>query len=212
LIPKESVFMANIALSALSALPDIGIPQQPGGGVTIGERLGLGIATMQARQGQDASLRERIRQHFLVELPDRPAIVRAGGVSFAGIGPQHWLALNDDGGHLFSGSLRALVTPLASVSDQSGGYVVFRVGGRGIRETLAKGFPIDLDPRAFKPGDAATTIVSHIGATMWRCEDDTNGSACFEIALFRSLSQSFWEWFMSSAAEFGCHWQAAAQQ
>jgi len=204
--------MADMALSGLPALPDIGVPQQPGGGVTIGERSGLGIATMQARRGRDASLRERIRQHFLTELPDGPAIVRAGGVSFTGVGPQHWLALSEGGGHLFSSSLRALVTPLASVSDQSGGHVVFRVGGRKIRETLAKGFPIDLDPRAFKLGDAATTVVSHVGVTIWRCEDGTDGSACFEIALFRSHSQSFWDWFTSSAAEFGCLWQAAAQQ
>jgi methylglutamate dehydrogenase subunit D len=203
--------MADTAPSGLSALPAAGLPQLPGGGVTITERTGLGIATMQARQGQDASLRERIRQHFLLELPGRPAIVRAGSVSFTGIGPHHWLALSEGGSHMFSGSLRALVAPLASVSDQSGGYIVFRVGGRAIRDTLAKGFPIDLDPRAFKPGDAATTIVSHIGATIWRCDDGADGSACFEIALFRSLSQSFWEWFLSSAAEFGCQWQGAAQ-
>ncbi|MGX9425337.1 MULTISPECIES: sarcosine oxidase subunit gamma [Bradyrhizobium] len=204
--------MADTALSGLSALPHIGMQTQPGGGVTITERYGLGIATMQARQGQDVSLRERIRQHFLLELPGRPAIVRTGSVSFTGIGPHHWLAVSAGGGHLFSSSLRALVTPLASVSDQSGGYVVFRVGGRAIRDTLAKGFPIDLDPRAFKPGDAATTIVSHIGATIWRCDDGADGSACFEIALFRSLSQSFWEWFVSSAAEFGYQWQGTTQQ
>ncbi|MGY3617200.1 sarcosine oxidase subunit gamma [Bradyrhizobium sp. USDA 10063] len=204
--------MADTALSGLSALPDMGLQPQPGGGVMISERYGLGISTMQARQGQDAPLRECIRQHFLIALPDRPAIVRAGGVSFTGIGPHHWLAVSEDGGHVFSRSLRALVTPLASVSDQSGGYIVFRVGGRAIRDTLAKGFPIDLDPRVFKPGDAATTIVSHIGATIWRCDDGADGSACFEIALFRSLSQSFWEWFASSAAEFGCRWQGAAQQ
>jgi sarcosine oxidase subunit gamma len=204
--------MTDTALSGLSALPHMNLQPQPDGGVTITERYGLGIATMQARQGQDVSLRERIRQHFPIALPDRPALVRAGGVSFTGIGPHHWLALSEGGGHLFSGSLRALVTPLASVSDQSGGYVVFRVGGRAIRDTLAKGFPIDLDPRAFKPGGAATTIVSHIGATIWRCGDEMDGSACFEIALFRSLSQSFREWFVSSAAEFGCQWQGAAQQ
>ena len=204
--------MADTALFGQPALPAAALPQQPGAGVTITERIGLGIATMQARQGQDASLRERIRQHFLLELPGRPAIVRAGGVSFTGIGPHHWLALSDGGGHMFSGSLRALVAPLASVSDQSGGYIVFRVGGHAIRDTLAKGFPIDLDPRAFKPGDAATTIVSHIGAIIWRCDDGADGSACFEIALFRSHAQSFWEWFVSSAAEFGCEGQGTTQQ
>jgi methylglutamate dehydrogenase subunit D len=204
--------MADARLSRLSALPDIGLRRQPGGGVTIAERYGLGIAAVQARHRKDSPLRECIRQRFLVELPDRPAVVRAGDVAFVGLGPLRWLALSEDGGHMFSCSLRALVTPRGSVSDQSGGYVVFRVGGHAIRDTLAKGFPIDLDPRAFKPGDAATTIVSHIGATIWRCDDDAGGGAVFEIAVFRSLSESFWEWFVDSAAEFSCEPGRTAEQ
>ena len=69
--------MADPTLSPRPALSDVGQPQ-PGGGVTICELRGLGMATMQARKGQYAFLRERIRQHFLLELPDRPAIARAG--------------------------------------------------------------------------------------------------------------------------------------
>jgi sarcosine oxidase subunit gamma len=155
-------------------------------------------------------LRDRIRQHFLLELPNRPAIARAGEIAFAGIGPNYWLALSEGAGPVFGMSLRQIVAPLASVADQSGGYTVFRVGGYAIRDVLAKGFPIDLHPRAFEPGAAATTIVAHIGATVWRCEDNVDGSACFEIALFRSLAKSFSTWLSSSAAEFGCEWHTSA--
>ena len=199
--------MADTAFSPSPALCDAGQPQS-GGGVTIGERHGLGIATMQARRSQEAALRERIRQHFLIELPSSSTLVRAGEVAFVGISPEHWLALHERDRHLFSASLRQVTSPLASIADQSGGYAVFRVGGRAIRQTLAKGFAVDLHPRAFRVGDAATTIVAHIGATIWRCDDDADGSARFEIAVFRSLAQSFWTWFSDSAAEFGCSWQA----
>jgi methylglutamate dehydrogenase subunit D len=198
--------MADTALSARSALPDLGQPQR-GGGVIIGERVGLGIATMQGRKGQDSALRERISQHFLVELPNLPTVARAGEISFVGTGPNRWLALSESAGPLFGGSLRQIVTPLASVTDQSGGHTVFRVGGAAIRETLAKGFPIDLDVSSFRSGDAATTLVSHIGATIWRCDDDKDGCACFEIAVARSMTESFWRWFSLSAAEFGCEWR-----
>jgi methylglutamate dehydrogenase subunit D len=207
LIPKESVSMADTALTPRAALSGIVVPSQPSACVTISERHGLGIATVQARLGQAALLRECISRHFLLELPERPAAVSAGEVSFVGIGPNNWLALKDNGSHLFSSSLRQITMPLASVSDQSGGYTVFRVSGPAIRETLAKGFAIDLDSRAFKPGDAATTIVSHIGVTIWRRENGPDGSVSFDITVFRSLAHSFWEWFSTSAAEFGCELQ-----
>lgn len=201
--------MADPVLSPHPALLDIG-RSQPGAGVTICELCGLGLATMQTRKGQHALLQERIKQHFLLQLPTRPAIVRAGEIAFAGIGPDYWLAMSEGAGPLFGMSLRQIVAPLASVSDQSGGHAVFRVGGHAIRDVLAKGFQIDLHPRAFEIGAAATTIVAHIGASIWRREDTADGSACFEIALFRSLAKSFSGWFSSSAAEFGCEWQTKA--
>jgi heterotetrameric sarcosine oxidase gamma subunit len=198
--------MADTALSPRAALSNID-RSHPAAAVTISERHGLGIATMHVRKGQDSSLRERIAQHFRVELPNHPALVGAGEVGFLGIGPGAWLALSDNGGHRLCTSLRQITAPFASISDQSGGYAIFRVGGHAIRDVLAKGFAVDLDARAFKPGDAATTIVSHVGATIWRCEDIVDGIACFDIVVARSLAHSFWEWFSSSAAEFGCEWQ-----
>ncbi|WP_042336217.1 sarcosine oxidase subunit gamma [Bradyrhizobium sp. DOA9] len=203
--------MADLALPSRPATLDIG-QSQPGAGVTVRELRGLGLATMQTRKGRHALLRDRIRQLFLLELPTTPSIVRAGEIAFVAIGPNYWLAMSDGAGPLFGMSLKQIVEPLASVSDQSGGYVVFRVGGHAVRNTLAKGFQIDLHPRAFEIGAAATTIVAHIGATIWRCEDDGDGSPCFEIALYRSLAKSFSRWFSSSAAEFGCEWQTQAAQ
>ncbi|RTM01965.1 MAG: sarcosine oxidase subunit gamma, partial [Bradyrhizobiaceae bacterium] len=38
---------------------------------------------------------------------------------------------------------------------------------------------------------------------IWRNEDQ-DGCASFDIAVFRSLSRSFWHWFSKAAAEFGC--------
>ena len=77
--------MADTTLSAQSALSPARQTQQ-GGGVTFCERLGLGIATMQSHKGQDSALRDRIRRHFLLELPGRPAVSSAGEVFFVGTG------------------------------------------------------------------------------------------------------------------------------
>ncbi|GLH80288.1 hypothetical protein SSBR45G_51970 [Bradyrhizobium sp. SSBR45G] len=178
-------------------------PAPPGSRVTIAERANLGLATLQARKGQDAALRDLIQQQYGVSLPQAPAISRAGTIAFVGLGPHHWLAVADGQSHHLAPSLKAAIGPLGSIVDQSGGYVVFRVGGAAIRDVLAKGFPIDLHERAFPPGAAATTVVAHIGAIIWR-NDDHDGQPCFDIAVFRSLSRSFWRWFSDAAAEFGC--------
>jgi methylglutamate dehydrogenase subunit D len=189
--------------SALSSAPR----DMPGAGVTIMERRGLALATLQARRGQEQALRARITQSFKVDLPKRPGFVTGRDIAFVGLGPQTWLAISETDARSFHASFRSLVDGMASVSDQSGGYAVFRVGGTAIRDTLAKGFPIDLDENVFRSGDAATTVVSHLGATIWRRDDAPDGTACFEISLFRSLAQSFWDWFSESAAEFGWTWQ-----
>ena len=59
--------------------------------------------------------------------------------------------------------------------------------------------PIDLHPRAFKPGDTAVTCVAHIGVQLWQIDD----APTYEFAVARSLAQSFWHWLEASAAEYG---------
>jgi len=54
--------------------------------------------------------------------------------------------------------------------------------------TLAKIVSIDVLPRAFKPGDVASTVTAHMGITLWRREDGPDGSPVFEIAVFRSFA------------------------
>ena len=175
----------------------------PGSLVSIAERADLGLATLQARKGQDAALRELIQQQHGMSLPQTPVVACTDAIAFIGIGPQHWMAVADGRSHHLAPSLKAALGSLASIVDQSGGYVVFRVGGSAIRDVLAKGFPIDLHERAFPPGAAAATVVAHIGAIIWR-NDDHDGQPCFDIAVFRSLSRSFRRWFSDAAAEFGC--------
>ncbi|MGJ5206171.1 sarcosine oxidase subunit gamma [Bradyrhizobium sp. HKCCYLR20261] len=193
--------MPDSSLSSRAALTDHIVPPQ-GSRVTIVERADLGLATLQARKGQDTALREAVQHHYGLTLPRTPAVVGTDSIAFVGLGPQHWLAVSDGRSHLLAPSLKAAIGPLGSVVDQSGGYAVVRVGGPAIRDVLAKGFPIDLHDRAFPPGAAATTVVGHIGAIMWRNADE-HGHPCFDIAVFRSLSQSFWRWFSDAAAEFG---------
>jgi sarcosine oxidase subunit gamma len=73
------------------------------------------------------------------------------------------------------------------------------VSGPRARDVLSKGLPIDLDPRAFPLGSAATSTISLMGVQLWQADDTRS----YDIAFFRSLSESFWRWLTASAAEFG---------
>ncbi len=94
--------------------------------------------------------------------------------------------------------LKAALPGLASVVDHSDGRVVIRISGPRARDVLTKGVPIDLDPRAFGPGDAAITHASHIGVILWQLDN----TPTYEIALFRSYADNFVHWIEESAEEF----------
>jgi sarcosine oxidase subunit gamma len=76
---------------------------------------------------------------------------------------------------------------------------VLRLSGPRAGDVLAKGLPIDLHPRTFGPDSAATSTISLMGVQLWQVDD----LPTYDIALFRSLSASFWRWLTASAAEFG---------
>ena len=116
------------------------------------------------------------------------------------MGPGQWLAVSETlGNETLARDLAQRLKGLASISDQSGGRTVLRISGPRARDVLAKGLPIDLDPRAFPLGSAATSTISLMGVQLWQTGDPQS----YDIAIFRSVSQSFWRWLTASAAEFG---------
>jgi sarcosine oxidase subunit gamma len=126
--------------------------------------------------------------------------VSSGNLAITGTAPGQWLAVSRgpepqtrlDG-------VRADLDGLAAVTDQGDGRVVLEVSGSRARDALAKGVPVDLDPIAFKVGDAAQTSASHIGLQIALVDD----TPTFEITSARSTAGSLWSWLVASAAEYG---------
>ena len=56
--------------------------------------------------------------------------------------------------------------------------------GAKARALLAKGRSIDLHPRAFKPGDAGVTLLSHIAVQLWQVDE----TPTFDLALPRATA------------------------
>jgi sarcosine oxidase subunit gamma len=197
--------VSDRSLRPVSALAGIAIPGRYGKangepGVTIEERLGLGLATVAARKGEAPALRGAVKSAYGVMLPDSSRVAQGSQVSFVGYGPGQWLAVSDTlRGEALARDLTQWLKGLASISDQSGGRTVLRLSGPRARDVLAKGLAIDLDPRVFPLGSAATSTISLMGVQVWQTDDTRS----YDIAIFRSVSASFWRWLTASAAEFG---------
>jgi len=197
--------VANRPFHALSALAGVAVPGRFGkdgdeAGVVIAERRGLGLATVASRKGQTQALKREVASAYGVELPDSSRVVKGPAVSFIGYGPGQWLAVSETlANETLARDLGERLRGLASISDQSGGRTVLRLSGPRARAVLAKGLPIDLHPRAFGPGSAATSTISLMGVLLWQVDD----APTYDLAIFRSVSASFWRWLTASAAEFG---------
>jgi len=195
--------VSDRTLHPLSALSGIAVPGRYGEGepsLVITELTGLGLATVACRKGQAAALSAAVRKAYGLDLPASSRVAQGAAVRFIGYGPGQWLAVSEAlANEALASELAAKLQGLASVSDQSGGRTVLRVSGNRARDVLAKGLPLDLDPRAFPLGSAATSAISHIGVQLWQADDTRS----YDLAIFRSLSESFWRWLTASAAEFG---------
>lgn len=169
-------------------------------GVMISLRDDLALAMVTARAGKGDDLARRTSASFGLDLPTTPRHVQQGAVSFTWAGPGRWLAaMQGVSPHAFERRLREEFVGLGSVSNQSDGRSIIRLGGPKLRETLAKGVPIDLDPRAFRPGDTALTEVAHINVHFWQMDE----TPVYEFAVFRSFACAFCEWLLAASAEFG---------
>ncbi len=153
----------------------------------------MGIATIMGRKGIDP---EAIGLAIGVVPPTGPMRIERDRMALVGTGPNTWLALTEAPEPGWSSKLADTLSGLASVSDQSGGYVLFRIAGEDARRILQRGAFIDLHPSVFRTGSVATTVIAHIGVIFWQLDDEPT----FDVATFRSYAFSFRRWLDATAA------------
>ncbi|MEA2871339.1 MAG: methylglutamate dehydrogenase subunit [Hyphomicrobiales bacterium] len=196
--------MASFAGRERSALHGLGVPGHYGragtAGLVIEERTDLALASITAKRGKRFALVNAVNTAFGVALPDGPRRATRGSVTFAGTGPDRWIA-SAEGSEAagFAAKVRARIGPFAAVSDQSDARLVLLLRGPRVRDVLAKGVPVDLHPKAFKAGDVATTLVAYIGLQIDMLDD----APTYQLSVPRSMAGSSWSWLNASAAEFG---------
>jgi len=168
--------------------------------VVIVERVDVAMCSMLARRGATDRLARAVQAAFALELPRTPRYVGNGSIAFAWAGPGAWLALGERmTGPAFERRLHGAVGDAAAIIDQSHGRTLIRVAGPQARDALAKGVLIDLHPRAFGPGTAASTVISHIGTHFWQVD----ATPAYELCVAGSVALAFLEWLIEAAAAFG---------
>jgi sarcosine oxidase subunit gamma len=165
-------------------------------GVRVLRRAGLRLATIIAGKGRGEELARALQELAGIVPPAAPKAVH-GIMSLVWSGPDQWLMVADRADAVEAAARK--LAGLAAITDQSDARAVLRLSGAHIRDVLAKGCPIDLHPRVFKTGDAAVTVIAHIGVQLWQIDDQPG----YDLIVSRSMVSSFWSWFDASAAEFG---------
>lgn len=159
----------------------------------------LSAASLLARRGQAEGLTARFAAAGL-PLPEGPKATVAGPLTLVGTGPGRWLAFAEgQSPDALLARLAAAAGGAAALADQSDANLLIALSGPKVRDALAKGVMVDLHPSAFGPGDAATTIVAHVGTTFWQADE----APTYRFAVPRSFAPAFLRWLAESAAEFG---------
>lgn len=162
-----------------------------GGGSFVGPQADVvelplqGMVTLRADLG-DPAVAAAVADCTGCAMPDRRAIVTSGDFSVAWMSPDELLLLvpyarSEDTVTALNGALGAVHHLAVDVSDAR---AMFRVGGPGVREVLARLCPADLSTAAFGPGELRRTRLAQVPAAFWMPDD-----GCAHLICFRSVAR-----------------------
>lgn len=155
--------------------------------VRITEKKDVAIAAILARRGASAAM---IGKALGADLPLDPSWTASGSLVMIGSGPGTWLAHHEGMTTGWAGDLQTRLAGIASVSDQSGAYRIFRIEGPGARRLLQRGAAVDLDDSAFPAGSVAVTAIAYLDVIIRRLKEADS----YELAVYRSSAEGFLRW------------------
>lgn len=158
------------------------------------------IVQVAALRGGGAATKEALRGLTGLDLPPPRRAAVAGEGMAVWLQPECWLVLRPRGpAGEFAEAVSRACGSAAAVTDQTGGKAVLRLSGAMARRVLAKGCRVDLHPRAFATGHAASTPIGHVSVTLVQVADQP----AYDLILPGSFAEAFLEWLIPAAAEFG---------
>ncbi len=160
----------------------------------------LAIVQVQARRLQESGLTSALAAAFGLKLPEAGYASTAGEWSAIWIQPGSWLVTAPfTGPGDLIGRLGPIVSPTASLTDQTFGKSVLRLSGANARDVLMKGCRVDLHPRVFGPGRSAVTPLGQVSCVLHQVDDRPT----FDLFVPSTFAEAAFDWLKVSAAEFG---------
>jgi sarcosine oxidase subunit gamma len=197
-MPEPNILESPLVRSGLAARATA---SPAGAGVIVAERALLGHFNVRG-DPRDPRLAAGVHEALGAALPATPnTVTEAQGNTLYWLGPDEWLLVTPrDRAATVEAAMRSALAGLrAAVTDVSGGQTVVIVRSGAVREMLAKGCPLDLDPRIFRVGACAQ---SHLAKAPILIRP-LGGEPAFEIVVRRSFADYFALWLADAAAEYG---------
>lgn len=166
-------------------------------GVIVTPRHDLSLAVVIGAHGDEGGLDRKFAERYAIEPPHKLRVVCGATLDLVWTGPSQWLAVSTR--PAMPSELASELAGIAAITDQTDARAVMRLNGAHVRDALAKGCPVDLHPKSFRPGDTAITAIGGIGVQLWWADVDDG----LHLAVPRSMAGSFWSWLLPSAQEFG---------
>lgn len=200
--------MAEFSWNTQSPLEKALVPGRHGvagtqAGVTLEELRDISLIQVMVRRGKVAETVTAAKKLFGIEPPSSPGAAAGRHATLIWSGPDQFIAFSARSAEDQFAKLSKAFAGTASLSDQSDGRCLIRIGGPSARQALAKFCSLDLDDRAFPLGAAATTSIDHTATNIWRAADSSDGHAVFNMLVFTSFADSLWHTLMDSALEYG---------
>jgi len=157
-------------------------------GVSTRRRDGLGMISVATPRGGAAALAQALHDHAGLTPPAPGCWVGDDTLALLWAAPGQFLAVGDAAA---TQRLADALSERALLIDLTGARVVVRLAGPSMRDILARLVPLDLHPRAMRPGRVASTIAAHIGVQVWQIDAaptyDLAGPVSYAGSLLRAL-------------------------
>ena len=140
-----------------------------------------------------------VEDNLAVAWPKKTGAVASGRVDIICVGPMDWLVLAADPDaisrlHQFDTLFQGSTFRATNVSQA---LIRIQIGGTEVRDLLAKGCSIDLDPPLFPPGRSARTRFAGMPVIV-RCVRHST----FELIVTLSYADYFLSWLDDATLEF----------
>ncbi len=156
----------------------------------------MSINSVQVQKGKAAALAKALKQHHNLILVERAICAGKSDLVFLGTGPGTWLAVWPANYDQPVNKLAGQLEGLASITDQSSGYRLFRVSGAASKSLLARGLAVNLEKPEFKTSEIVVSSIAHIGVVIWQTDDQPT----FMVAVASSYCESFCHWLSEAIA------------